>query len=225
VFKIKALPGLPAGFPAVLPAAFDVVPFIQARYGKPLTRPIVFLPSFKCEPASTLPAGRPRPLDLSAEDCAPSPEELAKIKALLAEGKARFTSAAPTTPPSSPAPVAPPSPPTVSAPHIPSPPPPPPQNPVDAEVEQLRRLQSTYRKPSNDRTTTLGDVLKPALAPLTPEELQDAARVREAQRKPASELTAEDAAISGRTLDYCQPERPATVKFGRNGHAKKGGGK
>jgi len=92
-FKIVVLDGLPAGFPDTLPAAFDLVPFIRARFGKPqdLARPLIFLPPIKCGGPSTRsrPAGRPRSLDLSPDDCAPvdemTPEEaerlLAKINA------------------------------------------------------------------------------------------------------------------------------------------------
>jgi hypothetical protein len=72
-FKVKPLDGLPSGFPSVLPPAFDLVPFVLARYGHPPDprRPMVLLPEFKCEAVSAGPAGRPKPLALSPGDCKP----------------------------------------------------------------------------------------------------------------------------------------------------------
>lgn len=91
-YDIEPMAGLPRGFPLVLPAAFDVLPFIRARFGKRQdpARPLVLLPSFKCEPTAVRPAGgRPKPLDLSADDCRVDADELAKMKALLAGAMAR----------------------------------------------------------------------------------------------------------------------------------------
>lgn len=87
-YDIEQMPGLPRGFPLVLPAAFDVLPFIRARFGKRQdpARPLVLLSPFKCEPTAVRPGGsRPKPLDLSADDCRVDAGDLAKMKAALAE--------------------------------------------------------------------------------------------------------------------------------------------
>ena len=81
-FKIEAKDGMPGGFPASLPPAFDLVPFVRARYGlrQSADRPLVFLPTFKCEPSGTTGPSRPRSLALSAEDCKLSDEDLNKFR-------------------------------------------------------------------------------------------------------------------------------------------------
>ncbi|OWY60420.1 hypothetical protein B7486_69275, partial [cyanobacterium TDX16] len=81
-FKIKAMPGLPSGFPAVLPAAFDVVPFIRARNHRPAdpSRPMVCLQAFRCEPVVSGPAGRAKSLSLTADDVeSVTPQEAAEL--------------------------------------------------------------------------------------------------------------------------------------------------
>jgi hypothetical protein len=113
---VKLLEGLPRGFPAHLPPAFSVVPFVRARYAKRQdpTNPIVILPPFKCETSSGS-AGRPRPLELTAADTQHDPDELAKMKAALAAVREKFSGAGEggdltQTPPPAPAPVAKPAP-------------------------------------------------------------------------------------------------------------------
>jgi hypothetical protein len=105
-YDIEPMAGLPRGFPLVLPAAFDVLPFIRARFGKRQdpARPLLCLPSFKCEPTNARPAGRPKPLDLSAEDSRTDPDELAKMKATLAQKLASWQGAEPD--PATPTPTA-----------------------------------------------------------------------------------------------------------------------
>lgn len=62
-------PGLPAGLPRLLPAAFDVLPFVRARHGLPQEpgRPMVFLDPLAADDG---PAGGPRParLGLTQDD-------------------------------------------------------------------------------------------------------------------------------------------------------------
>lgn len=67
-FKIGDLAGLPAGFPVAIPPAFDLVPFVVARYGgiPDPRRPMTLLESFQCERVQVGPSGRPKPLDISA---------------------------------------------------------------------------------------------------------------------------------------------------------------
>ena len=103
-FKISLLQGLPAGFPAVLPAAYDVIPFIRARYGKPAhpTQTMVFLAPFRCERSNMALVGRPKPLGLSVEDCAPDLAELDKVREKLAQWKEQIAATTP-TPPAAPA--------------------------------------------------------------------------------------------------------------------------
>lgn len=73
-YAVKALDGLPRGFPSTLPASFDVVPFIRARFGLPPdpARPMVLLPSFRCDGPGGGAAGtlhRPKPMPLTPADC------------------------------------------------------------------------------------------------------------------------------------------------------------
>lgn len=69
MLEYKALGGIPRGLPAVLPAAFDVLPFIRARYGLPEEpgRPLVVLAPLRCEPDAR-PGDRPARLTLNVRD-------------------------------------------------------------------------------------------------------------------------------------------------------------
>ncbi len=105
-YLVSALPGLPREFPSVLPSAFDVLPFIRARYGKsqePGNGP-VFLPSFRCEAIRPSGPGAVKDLAVTAADCAPDADELARMKELIA---ARATAAADKGGPGAAAPVPP----------------------------------------------------------------------------------------------------------------------
>ena len=84
-FKIEAKDGMPGGFPASLPQSFDMVPFIRARYGRVQTpdRPLVFLPTFKCEPSGTTGPSRPRSLALTPDDCQLSEADINKFRNYL----------------------------------------------------------------------------------------------------------------------------------------------
>lgn len=99
-FVFRLMDGLPRGFPSLLPVAFDLVPWIRARFGKRQTpdRPLVILPSFKCEVVNDARSGRPKPLELSASDMVAGPDELERMRAKLAAAKAMFAGR-PTEPP------------------------------------------------------------------------------------------------------------------------------
>ncbi|HEX4614240.1 MAG TPA: hypothetical protein VH092_39095 [Urbifossiella sp.] len=99
-FKLSLLTAIPRGFPIVLPQAFDLVPFIRARFGRAQDprQPLVFLPAFKCEPVIAS-GGRPKPLNLSADDCAPADEIRAKLKAYRERPEVEDKPAAPASVP------------------------------------------------------------------------------------------------------------------------------
>lgn len=91
-----------------LPPAFDLLPFVRARFGLPQepSRPLVMLPPFNMSEADASPTNRPAALDLTAADCVPNPDEMARIKAIMAArmgGDPPATAAVPApTPPRSP---------------------------------------------------------------------------------------------------------------------------
>jgi hypothetical protein len=176
-FVIRIMDGLPRGFPSLLPAAFDLLPWIRARFGKRQTpdRPLVILPSFKCEVVNDARSGRPKPLDLSAEDYKPGPEELEKVRAKLAAARAMFAGRpvdlAPPAPNDNPPPVP-------AAPAVPEPTPEPEPVPVPAAA----------RKPKG-KSVFLAD----------PDEL---ARRKAAKEKARESLAADEAVEFGRVGDF-----------------------
>jgi hypothetical protein len=198
-FKIKPLDGLPAGFPAALPAAFDVQPFVRARAGLPddSARPMVFLPSFRCESVSVLPVGRPKPLDLPAAD-------FEKVRAKIAEAKAHFAPP-PATPPAVPTPAAAPTPPT------------------PAPVERMDG--TTPPEPAAgvvDAALKRRGVKPPSILAADPEAQAVVERKRALKNKSADELTAEEAVASGRTVSYVASGLPMAdaIKNGKKGGVK-----
>ncbi len=202
-FRIKQLAGLPSGFPSMLPAAFDVVPFVLARYGKPAKAhlPMVFLPPFKCEAVMSGPAGRPRPLDLSADDCRVAPEDLAKMKSALGEFISRTNGQS-----------------------DPPPPPPPPVTSVPAPTATTTIPAPTVTEPVQATSTTSMPLTPGPRKIEDPNAALEALRLRSIRNKPPEQLTAPEAVEVGRITDYLLADTkiPATIPF--NGrHGKKGG--
>ena len=114
-FKLRLLAGPPRGLSNVIPVAFDLLPFVRARFGRPQSadRPFVCLPPLRSKDLVSGPAHRPRPLDVSAEDCTPSPEVLAKLHEYVNRfggGEQPPPVAAPTPGPTQPPPIGTPAP-------------------------------------------------------------------------------------------------------------------
>jgi hypothetical protein len=110
---IRPLGGLPRGFPASLPPAFPVLPFVRARFGlRPDPRvPVVRFGPIRCEAQQPGGAGWPKPLALGWEDSGLTEEDLAKLRAYIgrldAEQPGQPEQPAPPPPPA-PAPAGPP---------------------------------------------------------------------------------------------------------------------
>jgi hypothetical protein len=219
-FRIKLLAGLPGGFPAVLPPAFDLVPWVRARFGKRQdpARPLVFLPSFKVEAVSSGPAGRPRGLGLSAEDCSPTEDVMKKLRefkqTLGAQptGQGAAAAAVPTEPPANG------HGPTIREVVIPGQP--------DATPPDVRGLGDVGG--SIDALLKARGQARPASICPSPQKAIEALERRKAHRQtpvPTEDLTAQEAVESGRIVEFVMGAEPvpATVPFSRNGHARKGG--
>lgn len=83
----KALPGMPKGIPDLLPAAFDLHPFIRARYGQAEEPgcPLVVLPPLRAE-IDTRAGDRPARLTLRATDVDDlAPKTVDELRAYIAK--------------------------------------------------------------------------------------------------------------------------------------------
>ncbi|HYH68163.1 MAG TPA: hypothetical protein VD866_25950 [Urbifossiella sp.] len=125
-YEVTHLASLPRETLAGLPAEFDVLPFVQARFGRPLPAgsPLVFLQPFKIERAVAA-VVRPKLLPVRPEDsqyAIPADEERRKVQDLIARNRHKWAggespapAAEPTSEPTSPAAPAATSPPTAPA--------------------------------------------------------------------------------------------------------------
>jgi hypothetical protein len=229
--SVKPLDGLPKDFPSILPAAFDLVPFIRARYGKRQDprQPLVFLPPFKCE-RPTAAFGRPRHVELSVGDFKPTEEAIdtmRKAKAFLVDQDANGYATSPTCPPvPSPGPAADPSPadpPDAAEPDEPT--------PLESPAEPVAAPASPQPSlGSVDQPAPLVESVEVGYTPAprrerTAEEQAEAQERKRVHAKPAAELTAQEAVRFDRIADYVtEGKRPQTIPFPKNGQKRKGGG-
>lgn len=229
--QVRGSDKLPREFPSILPPAFDVLPWVRARFGMRQNpkQPLVILPPIKCEGGTGPRPGRPVLLPLTREDVGLDADMLAKFKWYVGSMNGEKPDK-PTVEDPAADQTQRPSDDTLDGP-LPGSSSPRASAPSTAEVPEILDVQvhaePLFAEPVAEAAAEPTPRPKPSVTP-SPDKAMDALRRRQVHAKPRNEVTAGEAVEFGRVLDHVLPTRPPTIPFqGTNGkhHAKTGGAK